>query len=148
MKFAPKYILCHYAEIGLKGKNRSFFEVLLVENIRKSIQSIYPDCINEITRPRGRIIIELSNKGTTNFHPILKLLENVFGIAYMAPAIKTEADIHKISSTLARTIADENYDSFRITARRAHSEFPFSSQQINEVVGAYIVEKFHKPVNL
>jgi thiamine biosynthesis protein ThiI len=148
MKFMPTYILCHYAEIGLKGKNRGFFEGHLVENIRRAVQSINPSYINKITRPRGRIIIELSNDGKANFQSILKVLENVFGIAYMAPAIKTEADIHKISSILARTIADEDYESFRITARRADSEFPYSSQQLNEIVGAYIVKKFNKQVNL
>jgi len=29
------FIICHYAEIGLKGKNRKFFEEKLIENIKK-----------------------------------------------------------------------------------------------------------------
>jgi thiamine biosynthesis protein ThiI len=148
MKFIPTHILCHYSEIGLKGKNRSFFESLLVENIRKTIKNINPEFIKSIRRPRGRIILELSNNGKMHFHSILKAIENIFGVAYMAPAIKTEVEIHKICSTLAQTITDEKYDSFRITSRRANSEFPFSSQQLNEILGAYIVKKFNKPVNL
>ena len=33
-----EYVIIHYAEIALKGGNRSFFEGKLVENIKKALE--------------------------------------------------------------------------------------------------------------
>ena len=48
-------IVVHYGEIGIKGKNRSFFEKKLVENIRWNLK----DFNLTIKRVYGRIIIDL-----------------------------------------------------------------------------------------
>ena len=37
------FIICHYAEIGLKGGNRKFFEEKLIENIKTSFILNYCD---------------------------------------------------------------------------------------------------------
>ena len=49
-------IIIHYGEIGIKGKNRSFFEKKLVDNLRWSLKN--SDIIS-VKRISGRIIIEI-----------------------------------------------------------------------------------------
>jgi adenylyl- and sulfurtransferase ThiI len=62
MKNAPKFIICHYDEIGLKGGNRRFFE----EQLRKNIESVFrqkaPEEFEYVKRISGRIIVRLAEK--------------------------------------------------------------------------------------
>ena len=51
----PRIILVRYDEIGLKGKNRRYFENCLRDNIRKKLSGIN---IDGLRMPRGRIMIE------------------------------------------------------------------------------------------
>ena len=49
-----RIILVRYDEIGLKGKNRKFFEKCLIQNIRKSFNGIEGVSIQS---PQGRLIL-------------------------------------------------------------------------------------------
>jgi len=44
------YIICHYHEIGLKGKNRKVFEEVLVKNIKQVIPPEYLNYVKRIFR--------------------------------------------------------------------------------------------------
>lgn len=139
------FIVCHYSEIGLKGRNRRFFEDKLVENIKRVLK---PDFFEFIKRISGRILIKLTEKGAEHQREIEKSLKKVFGIAYFAFAQKTEAKIEKIQKNALQILKNEKFKTFRITAHRAGKEFPLTSQEINEKVGAYIVDKLKKKVKL
>jgi len=118
----PTHIICHYAEIGLKGKNRNFFEKILKENIKNALDIHLPNSFINIQRLRGRFLIELTEFGQVSISQMKELLKNIFGLAYFA--------------------------SFRVTARRIDSRFPYTSQELNEKVGEVIFEKLNKGVNL
>ena len=45
-------------------------------------------------------------------------------------------------------LKEQEFKTFRVTARRAGAEFPMSAQEINEKLGALIVEKLEKKVDL
>ena len=51
------HILCHYSEIGLKGKNRSYFENTLKRNIHDALNVTVPNAIDTIEKLRGRFLI-------------------------------------------------------------------------------------------
>ncbi len=55
----PDVILCHYGEIGLKGKNRSYFEKKLQSNIRSTFQLFHPNGLESVDRLFGRLVIRL-----------------------------------------------------------------------------------------
>ena len=59
----PTHIICHYSEIGLKGKNRIFFEKKLKENIKNALNTYAPDLFVNIQRLRGRFLIDLTESG-------------------------------------------------------------------------------------
>jgi len=142
------HILCHYSEIGLKGKNRNYFENTLKRNIHDALNAKVPDSIETIEKLRGRFLITLSESDNYPVEPILSILENRFGLAYFAPAIKIQSDLESIKTASLTILKDLNFDTFRITARRSDPYLPYSSQRINEEAGAEVVKELKKTVNL
>jgi thiamine biosynthesis protein ThiI len=114
--------LVHYAEIGLKGRNRPEFERQLVRNIREQ---------HSITRARrlhGRIVVHSNTELD---------LSDVFGIAWWTAARETEADAERIAH-LAEEVAKEalaGHSTFAIRARVADKRFPLGSQELASQVG-------------
>jgi len=144
----PTHIICHYAEIGLKGKNRNFFEKILKENIKNALDIHLPNSFINIQRLRGRFLIELTEFGQVSISQMKELLKNIFGLAYFAFAYKSEPDLDIIKSDSLELINRLEFDTFRVTARRIDSRFPYTSQELNEKVGEVIFEKLNKGVNL
>lgn len=128
--------LVRYHEIALKGKNRAYFEKKLAENIRVCL-SRNRVSFSKIQRIRGRIMIYTRSD--------CSCLRYVFGISSFSPAIETQADMKAIEETALKIYTK---GSFRISARRADKRFQFSSQQINEEIGKFIVQKTGAEVNL
>lgn len=144
----PTHIICHYSEIGLKGKNRIFFERKLKENIKHALNTSVPDSFVTIKRLRGRFLIVLTKSGQESISNIKKVLMNIFGLAYFAFAYESESDLDIIKIDSLELMKRLEFNTFRVTARRIDSKFPYTSQELNEEVGAEILEKLNKKVNL
>ena len=140
-----EYVVCHYHEIGLKGKNRKFFEEKLVENIKRALK---PDYFESVRRISGRLLVKLTKKGARKQKQIQSSLKKVFGIAYFAFAVNSDQKAEKIKEKALELLKDKKFKSFRTTTQRSKKEFPLTSQQINEQVGEFIVEKLIKKVDL
>ncbi len=132
-----EYVICHYAEIGLKGKNRKFFEEKLVENIKKALPG---NSFQRVRRISGRILIELIEE-KVNETQIKNSLKDVFGIAHFSFAVGCEQKIESIKEKAAEILKDKKFKSFRIETQRGKKDFPLDSQQINERVGEYVLRK-------
>ncbi len=114
--------LVHYAEIGLKGRNRPEFERQLIHNIRAQ----HP--IQRSRRLRGRIVV----------HSRADLdLSDVFGIAWWTRALETEADAGRISDLAERAAkgALSGQRTFAVRAKVADKRFAFGSQELAAKVG-------------
>ena len=142
------HILCHYAEIAIKGANRKLFEKQLQTNIKYNLKQSCPNCVVKTQRQRGRIVISLSDVGMENLQKIEEILKEIFGLAYFAFATRVEADLETMNTIAVEMLSEIEFDSFRVTARRADNRFPFGRQQLNEKIGAHIVETMKKDVNL
>ncbi|MFA5406589.1 MAG: tRNA uracil 4-sulfurtransferase ThiI [Candidatus Nanoarchaeia archaeon] len=126
-------IVIHYAEIGLKGTNRPFFERALVNNIKSRTGLA-------VNREYGRLIMAYDKSK-------LSALKLIPGIAYYSPAIKAKLDINDIISKTGLLLIK---DSFRVSARRSNKGFPLTSPEINKLVGESLFNKglkvdLHKP---
>lgn len=139
------FVICHYAEIGLKGKNRKFFEEKLVENIKRALPA---RCFESVRRISGRILVKLINEGDEKEKEIKNSLKDVFGIAYFAFAISCEQKIGAIKKKAVEILKEEKFKTFRIETKRGKKDFLLNSQQINEQVGAEVVKKLKKKVKL
>ncbi len=144
-----KVIIIHYHEVGLKGKNRKFFEETLRQNIVK-VLDIAGVRYLKISRVSGRILVYLDEKHLINKEKIAKILNFVFGIAHFSFGWQIKADLEKIQKTLAEILREEisaqvksgkTFKTFRITAKRSEKTFPETSEGINYKVGEYILEK-------
>ena len=142
------YIVCHYGEIGLKGKNRRFFEEKLVENIKIASNPTY---FQEVKRISGRIIVKLTNKGKKEEKEIKKSLVNVFGLSYFALAQKSSQKLEQLKRTAFKIFKNALWQkrylgkkpiTFKISTQRSKKNFPLTSQEINEKIGQYLLEKF------
>ncbi|MEM3927628.1 MAG: tRNA uracil 4-sulfurtransferase ThiI [Archaeoglobaceae archaeon] len=126
-----KICIVHYGEIGVKGKNREFFEKKLVENIQR---------FAEAKRRFGYIEVPYREG-------LEEKLKKVPGIRYFGIGFKTGLDIEEIKSAVLDALP-ETFESFKISASRRNKNFPMDSMEINKVVGAFVVEKTGKKVKL
>jgi thiamine biosynthesis protein ThiI len=145
---SPTHILCHYAEVGLKGKNRTFFETKLRQAIKHTLDKTVPESYESIRRYPGRIIIRLSPSGQAQIEALVSALQNVFGLAYYAPALESRQDLDRLKRDAVQMVIGQTFTTFRVTTRRAYTSTPLSVQQVNEEVGAHLLEHFRKKVDL
>ena len=144
------YIVCHYGEIALKGGNRKFFEEKLVNNIKTAIQNQTPSSFEFIKRISGRILIKLSQNGQLPdvSGQMSVVLKNIFGIVHFSFAVEAEQNIKSIQEAAFELLKNEKFKTFRISAKRAEKKFSLNSQQINEKVGEFILNKLKVKVDL
>ncbi len=126
----------HYAEVGLKGKNRIFFEKRLVSNIKVALRGTG---YAEIERLHDRILVRLGKNA--DVPEIKKRLQQVMGIAYFELACTTERDMTAIKETALQQIQGRTYASLKVETRRTDKTFPLTSPQISAEVGGHLIEK-------
>ncbi|MGN0241377.1 MAG: tRNA uracil 4-sulfurtransferase ThiI, partial [Candidatus Weimeria sp.] len=133
--------LVKYGEIGLKGKNRSYFEETLVKRIEEALQKI--DGSFTVTRPQGRIFVEGSGFDEDE---VIDALSKVFGIIWICPCVMTDDtgfdDLSRqITEYLKEELGDKPF-TFKVEARRARKNYPMNSMEINRELGERILDAF------
>jgi len=146
MKFDT--ILCHYAEVGLKIGNRRFFENWLKQNIKASLLTVISKEEFDIKRIHGRILVELKKDISKNKKNITRALSDTFGVAYFAFAKTVSQDIRLIREESLSILNENQFETFKIKARRPDHRFLLTAQQVNEDVGAFVLSKINKTVKL
>lgn len=136
-------IIVHYHEVGLKGKNRSFFERKLAENIRGAIAGTGYDRVKLLS---GRVAVWLGPQSDTE--AILERMQQVFGLVSLSPALASAATIEAILDNSMALARSANFESFEVRARKGNSSFPETSQRVNEIVGQAIKDGLGKRVDL
>ncbi len=124
-----RVIIIRYAELYLKGKNRGFFEKLLMENIRRSLKGI--ECVATFGRSRYEI------SDYTEEAEILSRLQKVFGIHSVSVAQKCESDLETICK-IAQQYSISG--TFKVSTNRADKTYPLTSVEVNAKVGGAILE--------
>lgn len=139
------YVVCHYHEIALKGKNRKFFEGKLIKNIKNQINPIFWKSIQRIS---GRIIIKLSSQGIKKQSSITASLQKIAGIAYFAFSTNSEQTILAIKNQALKILKQQKFQTFKILTKRSKKNFFLTSPEINQEIGAFIINKLNKRVDL
>ncbi len=121
-------IIVRYSEIGLKGKNRGFFEKKLISNIKAGFKKNNLK-FKDIKRLRGRILID-TDKGD--------FLKNIFGISSYSYTKEVDLDLEKIRKEAKKLVGKEK--TFRVSTQRIDKIF-LDSQKLNYEVGAVIDKK-------
>jgi thiamine biosynthesis protein ThiI len=136
--------LVHYGEIGTKGANRPVFENALVENIKHALK----DMACDVLRLRGRILVKL--KPNVDPEEIKRALGTVFGIAWFTLAYESEQNIDTIVSDILKRLTEHGIKakSFMVQTKRADKNFPYTSIEVNKIIGARILESTGMSVDL
>lgn len=132
-------VLIHYHEIGLKNKNRSFFENKLLTNLQKATLKI--SSINKIEKYHDRLTIQLNKHFPKQ--AIIERLLKVFGIANFSFSYQVKPEMKKIKKLVVQLIkeAKENgVKSVKIETSRADKKFPKKSPEINQILGQLITQ--------
>jgi thiamine biosynthesis protein ThiI len=132
-------ILVRYNEIGLKGRNRKYFEKTLVKNIKRSLPK---DKGIAYRVPRGRIMIDLPVAVADEYADRLKKIP---GISSYSIGISMNPDFDEMAALGVQWIEPllqpgEEFK-FCVRTRRSAKTFPQTSPEINYEVGSRIISQ-------
>jgi len=151
----PPYLVIHYSEIGLKGKNRAFFERHLQRNARERLAGLD---VTNVERLSGRLLVTLEPGADSA--AAAERLRTVPGIAYVAQAYSTPKDMGALAAGVLRALRQYPEQSpsfctersevgvgagrsvqcrsFKVETNRADKRFPLTSPQISAEIGHHV----------
>jgi len=141
----PDRYIIHYAELGLKGRNRINFERRLVSNIETALGDLGPVKVR-----RFHSYLSVTVPPTPPAAQIEHRLRRIPGIAYFAPVTVTALDLAVITKT-ALSMAKDTITpemSFRVRSTRGNKQFPMTSPEIDRHVGGEVQDLTQARVDL
>jgi tRNA uracil 4-sulfurtransferase len=130
------HLVVRYGELSLKGKNRRHFESQLFETVKRKLRQ-YDNL--KMAKLFDRIVVELNGQ---HFEPVVKSLQDIFGIHSISLALRVENDLQEIqkAALLALNEAMVKKGTFKVTGKRSLKSFPVNSMQLNREVGGYLLQ--------
>ena len=129
-------LLVRYGEIGLKGRNRHVFEERLADNMRAGAGRRGRGQGVPRVRPRVRAAAGRGGLGGGHGPTAARV-----GIVAVNPALRVPLELEAIQQAAAALVRADGDPrrTFRVSARRAYKQFPHTSQELNQLVGAYVL---------
>lgn len=128
-----KVILIRFGEIFLKGKNRGFFEKALLNNIKKSLESLNAN----VVKVPGRFMVNGYNEDDEI--EIIDRLSKIAGIFSFSPAIYFDTSLDAISENAIEMMSPLK-GTFKVSTNRADKRFELNSMEISKEIGGKILE--------
>lgn len=136
------YILVHYGELSLKGKNRSHFERKLAANLKRLLKPV------RVERRHSRMLMEVEQLDEA----LLDYVALIPGIRNFATVHRAGLSIESMQQVAKQAVSDAFGDvagrRFCVTTRRGDKRFPLTSPEINYEVGGYLKNELGLKVNL
>ena len=125
-------ILLRFGEMFLKGKNYSFFDKTLFNNIKNIVKKL--DC--KIEKISGRYVVF----GFTDFNKdeVISALTKVFGLVSLSVATEIENDMSAIEKFCETIRIDKS--TFKVDVKRADKRFPLKSFEFAAKLGGIILK--------
>lgn len=129
-------ILIRFGELTLKGKNRLQFENTVLNQIRRQLEPFKKIAIQ---KTYGRVYITLNDEP---YAEIKQRLQRVFGLASFSPVIRADLDLTSIQKKCLEAIqtVHNKPKTFKVSAKRAYKPFPYSSMELNQRIGGYVLK--------
>lgn len=141
---SPGLFIAHYTEIGLKGRNRSYFERTLASNIALQLEALPGARARPIP---GRLLVRLPDESRNA--EVIRDLSTTFGLSSFSPAFELVNPTMDSLISTALTLAEAaTFESFKVRARRGNSSFETKSLDINIAVGSAIQQATGARVDL
>lgn len=131
-------LLCKYGELILKGANKSYFENLLLKELRTRVKRAGEF---DISSAQSTIYIEPRDE-FADIELALEYAKKVFGIVAIDRAVVVEKDINAIKAAAKEYLPQflVGAKTFKADARRSDKTFPMKSPELMREVGAAVLE--------
>ena len=134
-------VMLRYNEIALKGANRSHFEFLFVEGIKRALAELHP---LHFIQERGRILMHLPKFSYFSLDQLSLLKDQLafaFGLVSFSPGYIVESSLEAIENQVDRVFPEiynlisKNLDNgreinYRMRARRSYKLFSMTSSEL------------------
>ena len=147
-----RVIIIRYGEIFLKGKNKSYFESLLINNIKHSLRNFK----HTFSRSQARYVV--GDYDVDFEDEIIDTLKKVFGIHSLSVADRVKCDwqggFKEILESVKMLAVKLNADNakqgatFRMTVKRADKHIPMKSYEIAGILADPVLKNTDFQVNL
>ncbi|MFT8726469.1 tRNA uracil 4-sulfurtransferase ThiI [Liquorilactobacillus ghanensis] len=129
-------IMVRYGELSTKGKNRRSF----IDRLAFNTRAVLHDFAQVVVKAqRDRMHIQLNGADS---HQVMERLQQVFGIQNFSPSIRVERELETVKTT-ALAMIKEKFQSgmtFKINTRRSDHDFQLDTNQMNDLLGGYILD--------
>lgn len=137
--------LAHYHEIGLKGHNRASFEMRLLKNL-EALLAPFP--VVTLHRIAGRICVFL-REGTDweTAKAAADVMGGVPGVARVSCGFKCIRDLDVMTKAAIAALAEAGeFSTFKVAARRNHTDFATGSMDMNQIIGSALCEAYPEKI--
>ncbi|SEN10498.1 tRNA uracil 4-sulfurtransferase ThiI [Paenibacillus sp. OV219] len=134
----PDMILIRFGEYTIKGKNRGMFEKKMLQQVKRAIASY--TAVN-VSHSFGRIYLELNGEP---YAEIAARLKDIYGIASFSPIRKIVSELEEIRRTAVEVMQSlpKQPATFKVAVKRVDKKFPHDTQELNHLVGGYVLHAF------
>jgi len=130
-----------YGELILKGANKSYFDAILLKQIRRKLKPLGEF---RVFTSQSTVFVESEDDALLDL--ALPELQRVFGVVSLSIAYRVEKNLDAILDTVREKIAPLliGAESFKADARRSDKKFALKSPEICREVGACILRTLGK----
>lgn len=136
-------VIIRFHEIALKGKNRPMFVRALVNNIRRATEGLGVKRVWD-----ERMMIRCTLNQDADWNQIKERLSMVFGAVKFTLAKQVPHNYDAVVNSVKSLISNYDFQTFRISAKRAEKRFYLTSKELNIRVGNLVRELSGARVNL
>ncbi len=136
--------LIHYAEIGLKGRNRGEFERRLRDNLEAALVGLP---VNSPEKVVSRVAIRVTDPDATL--TVAQRIAEIPGVAAVSLAFRTARSQTEIEQAALLAIREHGaFVTFAVESKRSNTDYPVTSMETNRLVGSYLVAQTGAKVDL
>lgn len=135
-------ILLKLGEIVLKGLNRRSFEDMLIRNVRRRLK---PYGLFEVKAVQSTVYI-IPQDDQADLDAAENVASKVFGVVGYARSAVCGKTIGEIQQCAADYLAEalEGVSKFKVETKRSDKKFPYTSPEISNLVGGFLLEHYPK----
>jgi len=130
-----EYVIATVHEVALKGGNRGWFERTLLANLRRALTGLP---LAELSIP-ARVVIRFAEP--VPWAVVRERVGTVFGINGIIPVERVGTTYEQlerfVGANLAR-LTGPSPGSFAVRCKRSDKRFPFTSEEVNRRLGAFV----------
>ncbi|PDO10268.1 MAG: tRNA 4-thiouridine(8) synthase ThiI [Candidatus Reconcilbacillus cellulovorans] len=130
-------VLLRFGELTLKGRNRAWFEDQAVREVKRAIAA-FPNAVVE--KDYGRLYVRLNGEP---YEGVREALGTVFGLVSFSPVIRVPLELDAILDAVLSAIDAKRPEprTFKISVRRANKRFPYTTRELNPMLGSRVLER-------